>query len=85
MVLVLFQEQAIYKAPTPEIIPRVPDKSIVMSNEIESPIKIYPVPKPTVRSETPKTVNAFEKLRILSVPVCLITTLLWKGPVTKWI
>ena len=36
-----------------------------MSNEIESLIKIYPFAKPTVRSEAPKTVGAFEKLHAL--------------------
>ena len=41
MARVLFQEQATDKAPTQEIISCVPEKYI-MSNEIESLIKIYP-------------------------------------------
>ena len=40
MAWVLFQEQTTDKAPTQEIIPRVPEKYIVMSNEIESLIQI---------------------------------------------
>ena len=41
MARVLFQEQATYKTPTQERIPCVPEKSLVMSNEIESLIKKY--------------------------------------------
>ena len=62
---VLFQEQATNKAPTQERIPRVPEKNLVMSNEIDSLIKIYPFAKPTVQSEAQKTVGAFGKLHAL--------------------
>ena len=61
----LFQDQATDKAPTQERISFVPGKYLVMSNEIESLIKIYPFTKPTVRSEASKTVGAFEKLHAL--------------------
>ena len=61
----MFQEQATGKAPTEDRIPLVPEKNLVMANEIESPIQIYPFTKPTVRSEAPKTVDAFEKLHVL--------------------
>ena len=66
MARVLFQEQATFKAPTQEITPCVPQKQFVMSNEIKSLIQIYySFETPTVRSEAPKTVDAFEKLRTL--------------------
>ena len=55
------------KAPTQEIILRVLEKYSVMSNEIESLIQIYPFLKPPVRSEAPKTVDAFEKLHALQI------------------
>ena len=57
--------QAIGKTPTQKRILRVPEKSLIMPNEIESFIKIYQFATPTVRSEAPKTVNAFEKLHAL--------------------
>ena len=63
MARVLFQEQATYKTPTHKMIPCVPEKSLVMSNEIESLIKNIPICK--TNSEAPKTVDAFEKLLAL--------------------
>ena len=62
MTWVLFHEQATYKAPTQGRITCVPEKSLVMTNEIESLIKIYAFAKPTVLSETPTPGNLHNPL-----------------------